>query len=276
MNLNFRNTNGDNFLAAWQDFSEREKTKESLCDVKQQLEEAQKELEKSNRLKSAFLSNLSHEVRTPMNGILGFAELLKTPDLDIDEKDIYLNIIIQSTNRLLSVIDDILVVSKLETGQVQIQYSQVDLPALFEELRLSFAPFANETENELSFSLDSGLLDKSFQSDASKLKQVLHALIHNALKFTDSGLVKIGGIREGNWICFSVDDNGPGIAKEDLERVFLPFEKVPMQSYHSQNGLGLGLSVSRRLVELLGGRLMVQSSSGTGSLFQFRIPLKFQ
>ena len=111
MNRNFGKTDDNNCIATSKVLNDDEKARESLRVVKQQLEEAQKQLEKSNRLKSAFLSNLSHEVRTPMNGILGFAELLKSPDLDPEEKDRYLDIIIQSTSRLLTVIDDILVVS---------------------------------------------------------------------------------------------------------------------------------------------------------------------
>lgn len=276
MNRNFGKTDDNNCIATSKVLNDDEKARESLRVVKQQLEEAQKQLEKSNRLKSTFLSNFSHEVCTPMNGILGFAELLKSSYLDPEEKDRYLDIIIQSTSRLLSVIDDILVVSKLETGQMEIQYSLVDLSAVFEKLQLSFASLAHKTKNELSFSIDRDLLDKTFQSDSNKLQQILHAIIQNALKFTDCGLVKVGAIKKGNWICFSVEDNGRGIANEYLERVFLPFEKVPMQSYNGQKGLGLGLSVSKRLVELLGGELTVKSFPGKGSVFQFRIPLKFQ
>lgn len=274
--MNFRGIEEENFLTAAKEVSESQKTEKYLWIIQQKLEKAKRQVENSNRLKSVFLSNMSHEVRTPMNGILGFAELLKAPDLTPEDKEIYINTIIQSTNRLLSVIDDILLFSSLETEQIQVQYSQINLSAIFEKLHFSLSPLAQETGNDLSFSIAGCLSDRCIQSDEEKLKQVLYALIHNALRFNDQGKVKVWAEKEENGIRFTVKDNGMGIAHEDLERIFLPFEKVTTQEYRVQNGLGLGLAISKRLVEKLGGRLGVHSTPGEGSLFYFWLPLKIK
>jgi signal transduction histidine kinase len=232
------------------------------------------ELHKNNLI-AAFLSNVSHEIRTPINGVLGFAELLKDPQLNLEEKETYLGIIINSTHQLLSVIDDILTMSQIDTGQLPVQTSIVNLQVVFKEIHSHFMPLAIETKNEISFSIDADSAYNSFICDELKLKQTLIHLLKNALKFTSGGLVKFGAMKEEEGIRFYVEDNGIGISSEHISYIFQRFGQVHQKNQENCTGIGLGLSIAQKLVELMGGgALNVESEPSKGSVFYFRLPFQ--
>jgi PAS domain S-box-containing protein len=272
--MNSKRTSKENYLAVVRDLRERLKAEENLKSINLLLKEAKEKAEESDRLKSAFLANMSHEIRTPMNGVLGFAELLKATELNRQAREAYLDIIINSGQQLLYIINDVLAISKIETGQMPVQYSRVDLRAIFEEIRLFFVPLANETKNELSVSVCDDPACHSFNCDETKLKQVLFNLINNALKFTRDGNVKFGVSREDNWMYFYVKDNGIGLSADDIERIFYRFVQVSQGNTDNPKGTGLGLAISQKLVEMMGGSIKVESEPGHGALFHFMLPLR--
>ncbi|WP_291855151.1 PAS domain S-box protein [Marinilabilia sp.] len=272
--MNSKRTSKDNYLAVVRDLRERIKAEENLRSVNRQLKEAKNKAEESDRLKSAFLANMSHEIRTPMNGVLGFAELLKSTELNSATREAYLDIIIQSGQQLLCIINDVLAISKIETGQMPVQFSRVDLLSIFEEIRLFFVPVANERNNKLSFSVCDEQICHSFECDETKIRQVLINLINNGLKFTQNGHVKFGVYREKEWMHFYVEDNGIGISANNLERIFYRFVQVSRGYNNNPKGTGLGLPISQKLVEMMGGMMHVDSEPAKGSVFHFLLPLR--
>jgi signal transduction histidine kinase len=209
-------------------------------------------------LRTAFLSNVSHEIRTPLNGIVGFAQLLKDPGLAQEKKDAYLDIILKSADKLLLVIDDILTLSKLETGQLPVNKSSIDLCVFFEELHQENQSLAQKTRNHLTYTICDHPAKPVFETDTDKLKHVLHNLIQTAMQNTACGHVKYGALTENGSIHFFVRDNGMGLPKK---------EGQPPQE------LGLSLAVSQKLVELMGGTLRIQTTPGKGAKFHFMLPL---
>ncbi len=209
-----------------------------------------------------------------MNGVLGFAELLKDPDLNVDSRDTYLDIIISSGQQLLHIINDVLAISKIETGQMPVLFSRVDLMSTFEEIRRFFVPFASDTRNQLSYEVEDHPACHSFECDEMKVKQVLINLINNALKFTHDGEVKFGVYLKEGQMCFFVKDTGIGISNADYERIFYRFFQVSQDDSENPKGTGLGLSISQRLVEMMGGKIGVESEPGKGSFFHFWLPVR--
>lgn len=272
--MNSKRTSTENYLAIIRDLRERRKAEENLRGINRELKEAKEKAEESDRLKSAFLANMSHEIRTPMNGVLGFAELLKDPDLSSDNRNSYLNMIINSGQQLLHIINDVLAISKIETGQMSVFFSRIDLSSTFEDIRLFFVPFASDTRNQLSFVVDDDPACRSFECDETKVKQVLINLLNNALKFTHEGKVEFGVFREENRMCFFVKDTGIGISNADYERIFYRFFQISQSYSENSMGTGLGLSISKRLVEMMGGKISVESEPGKGSLFKFWLPVR--
>jgi PAS domain S-box-containing protein len=272
--MNSKRTSRENYLAVVRDLRERLNAEENLRLINRQLKEAKNKAEESDRLKSAFLANMSHEIRTPMNGVLGFAELLKTPGLCTDDKETYLDIIVNSGQQLLHIINDVLAISKIETGQMPLQYSRVDLFDIFEEIRRFFVPMSGHTRNQLSFSICDDPVCSSFECDETKLKQILINLINNALKFTYYGIVKFGVFREEAWMHFYVEDSGIGISAENLERIFYRFVQISKGDSGNPKGTGLGLSISQSLVEMMEGTMHVESEPAKGSVFHFMLPLR--
>jgi len=237
------------------------------------LQQAKERAEQSDRLKSAFLANMSHEIRTPMNGILGFTELLRDPDLSDFERDKYLAIIESSGNRLLGIINDIVDISKIEAGQVQVNSSKFYVREVLEFICQFFMPDARKKGLELR--CDVNIKDEYLEmvTDREKIYAVLINLTRNAVKFTESGSISLGVRRHAGYCEFYVKDTGIGIAPDQINQVFKRF----VQANHSdkpvpRGGAGLGLSISKAYVELLGGRIWVDSSPGKGSTFYFTIP----
>ena len=228
--------------------------------------------EESDKLKSAFLANMSHEIRTPLNGILGFSNLLNEPDLTEQNKAEYIEIINSNGQQLLTIINDILDISKIEAGQISIYTEAVNINEIMNALLQQFRDQA-ELKNLVLTLIPNNLEGKVvIYTDANRLRQVLYNLLSNAIKFTPEGFVEFGFIHKGNFIEFYVKDSGIGIAPEDQSIIFKPFRKVENSLTVTYGGTGLGLPISKALVEKLGGTLTLISDSGKGSTFIFTIP----
>lgn len=253
------------FVGIKEDISERKKLMEDLVIAKEKAEE-------SDRLKSAFLANMSHEIRTPMNGILGFTSLLRNPDLTTNKKEKYIDIIHRSGKRMLSTVNDIIEISKLETGIINIEYEEINVNEVLKELFLFFRP---EVEKKgLKLILDKSLPEKyiRIQTDRSKLNSILSNLIKNAIKFTDAGVITIGFNYDDAQLLFYIRDTGIGISKQHKKIIFDRFNQADMSHTRSFEGSGLGLSITKSYVEMLGGKIWVKSEIGKGSTFFFTIP----
>lgn len=254
------------FVGIKEDISERKKLMEDLVIAKEKAEE-------SDRLKSAFLANMSHEIRTPMNGILGFTDLLRKPDLTTHKKEKYIDIIHRSGKRMLSTVNDIIEISKIETGFINMEYEEINVNELLKELFLFFKP---EVEKKgLHLVLEKSLPDKNIhiQTDRSKINSILSNLIKNAIKFTDTGEITVGLDADDSHLRFYIKDTGIGISDQHKKIIFDRFNQADMSHTRSFEGSGLGLSITKSYVELLGGKIWLKSEIGKGSTFFFTIPL---
>jgi len=227
--------------------------------------------EESDRLKSAFLANMSHEIRTPLNGILGFAEILKMDKTISGESRDFLEIINSSGKHLLSLINDIVDLSKIEAGQLKINPQPCMLNELLSELYLFFD---NNTNSKINIHLRTSLPNhlSEIEIDDVRLKQVLTNLISNALKFTKEGFVEFGYSLKGDVLQFFVKDSGVGFSKDKLQIIFERFRQADEDTTRHYGGAGLGLAISKNLVELMGGAIWAESEIGKGTVFYFNIP----
>jgi PAS domain S-box-containing protein len=249
--------------------------------MEQQLVQARETAEKADGLKTSFLMNMSHEIRTPMNAIIGFSDLLTGPELDEPDRSKFGSIIKENGQRLLHLIDDILDISKIETGQLVIKKQEVRLNRIVGELIETYNILIQKGSKapiEIIYGENSDTNLKVF-TDPNRLRQILSNLIENAVKNTEKGSVEIGYYlvtsekENENRIVIYVKDTGRGIAPEDLESIFELFRKIESKDKLFE-GIGLGLSISKNLVHLLGGEISVKSEPGGGSEFSFWLPLK--
>jgi signal transduction histidine kinase/ActR/RegA family two-component response regulator len=244
---------------------------------RKQLEIAKEKAEESDKLKSAFLANLSHEIRTPMNAIMGFSDLLSDSELQEKDRLDYLKIIKNSGKNLTSIIEDLVEMSKIDSKQITPNYKAVDLDQCLAELYHAIRVTIPE-EKGIDFSIiqDRKLANKIL-TDETKLKQILTNLITNAIKFTKHGSITVSSIidEKENSIKIDVKDTGKGISEANLQIIFDRFRRIEDDFSIEVSGLGLGLSISKAYVELLGGAISVESEFGKGSLFSFTIPLKY-
>ncbi|MEI6883678.1 MAG: ATP-binding protein [Bacteroidota bacterium] len=237
-----------------------------------ELRKAKEKAEESDRLKSAFLANMSHEIRTPMNGILGFAQLLKEPKLAGDEQQEYIRIIQKSGARMLKIINDIVSISKIESGQMDVSITEINV---IEQLDFISNFFSIEAQKKGISLLVSNSLHRNesiIMTDSEKLYAILANLVSNAIKFTDKGKVEIGAEKKGNWLEFFVRDTGQGVSSKQLSIIFERFRQGGDDKTQYTEGAGLGLSISRAYVEMLGGNISVESEPGKGSVFFFTVP----
>jgi len=247
--------------------------------IETELKEARDKAQESDRLKTSFLANMSHEIRTPMNGILGFANLLRDPDVSEEQKDLYLKHIDQSSNQLLNIIDDIIDISKIESGQLKISNKPVRINAILDDIYSSFfhrirgdAP----GQKKINFNLKKGNDSTGFTivTDDFRLRQIFNNLIGNAIKFTREGHITFGySIRNNRYVEFFVSDSGVGIPEDMLKVIFDRFGQVSRDKQYQPSGTGLGLPISKNLVQLMGGEMWVESNEKSGTTFYFTLPL---
>ena len=252
-------------LGIGRDITEIEHTKVELIKAKEKAEE-------SDRLKSAFLANMSHEIRTPMNGILGFADLLKEPKLSTAEQKEYISLIEKSGVRMLNIINDIIDISKIESGQMKVNIKESTINEQIEYIYEFFKPEVEAKGMQILYK--NALLSKEsiIKTDREKVFAILTNLVKNAIKYSDKGTIEFGYLRKGEYLEFFVKDKGIGISKDRQGAIFERFIQADYGDKRAYQGAGLGLTISKGYVEMLGGKIWVDSEEGKGSMFYFTLP----
>ena len=241
-------------------------------EIMKELSRQKNKAEESDKMKSAFLANMSHEIRTPMNGILGFAELLKTQVYSKEEELQFINIIQQSGDRMLNTINNIIDISKIESGNEEAQIKKVDIAQIVSDLNDFFIVEANEKGIDLIVEPEVTAPSQNFYSDTYKLTSILTNLIKNAIKFTNEGYVKVHYSLSTAELKITVCDTGIGIAPEKQKAIFDYFVQADHSHSSGYEGSGLGLSITRGYIKLLNGEISVSSTPGKGTSFTFVLP----
>jgi signal transduction histidine kinase len=237
-----------------------------------ELVKAKEQAEKSDRLKSAFLANMSHEIRTPMNGILGFSNLLKTPNLSGEEQQEFIEIIEESGKRMLNIINDIMSISKIEAGLMEVYLEESNINEQIEYIYTFFKPEAEAKGIALSFKNTLPEKEAVVTTDREKLYAILTNLVKNAIKFSEEGSIELGYIKKEKELEFYVKDTGIGIDQDRQTAIFERFIQADISDEKAFQGAGLGLAISKAYVEMLGGKIWMKSKKGIGSSFYFTIP----
>ena len=259
----------------------REHLEELVKERTNQLEEKTAELQQANihlqeldRLKSMFIASMSHELRTPLNSIIGFTGIIlrgMTGEITEEQRK-QLTMVKNSANHLLALINDIIDVSKIEAGKVELVIEEFDLSGLMQEVKDSFSVTAAEKSLKMPLDMPETL---TIESDERRTKQVIVNLVGNAVKFTDKGEIEINVTKKEGLAAVSVRDTGVGIRKEDLDKLFKAFRQIPIEG-GLKEGTGLGLYLSKKIANLLGGEIKAESEFGKGCLFTFTLPLKYK
>ncbi len=256
-------------VAIIRDITNRKKAQQELLQAKRRAEEA-------DRLKTAFLSNMSHEIRTPMNSIIGFSNLLKNPKISDNQREKYIKYINKNGENLLNLVGDIIDIAKIESNELRINKKQCDLRELLEEVNESMFKVLELEKKEEKVRLilkETNHNKVSIFTDCFRLRQILVNLIHNAIKFTSEGFIEFGYIQaQPEELLFHVKDTGMGIPEELKSSVFERFRKLENSRQKLYGGAGLGLAISRQLVNLLGGKIWLESYQGKGTTFYFTLP----
>lgn len=256
-------------IAVMRDITTRKKVEQELIKAKEKAEE-------SDHLKSAFLANMSHEIRSPMNGIMGFSELLLGEDYTRDKQKRFLSIIQSRSKQLLQIIDDIVDVSKIEANQLHLEFQDVDLDKVMQEAyNIYFNELSSRGKEHIALKVNPDIENKThyIHTDPNRLRQIVDNLLNNAIKFTQQGTIEFGyESRSKSKLLFYVKDSGVGIPHEQQKNVFDRFRQVNDSTSGSHEGTGLGLTISKHLVELLGGEMWIKSKEGEGTVFYFTLP----
>ncbi len=255
----------------------REQNK-SILKVQEELKSAKEMAEESDRLKTFFLANMSHEIRTPLNAIMGFSSLLNDSALSEEERRQFVNLIHDNSNKLLDVMGEIFDIAQIESGIISMQFEPCPVNELLMNLVSQFNIEKSMIGKEdISIRLKKPNKDAAFSifTDEHKLRQTLVNLIENALKYTEQGSIEIGySFREDDKVEFFVRDTGIGFKQEKLDVLFQRFRQVDEGHSRTFGGVGLGLTLSKKFVELLGGDMWAESEIGKGSVFYFTLPYK--
>jgi len=239
-----------------------------------ELQKAIKRADEASRAKSEFLANMSHEIRTPLNAIVGLSDLVESKVKDSEAKQ-YLKTIKDSSEVLISLVSDILDLSKVESGQIELEIVEIDTVQFFETISAGFYYECRSKKIEFELLLDRSL-PKKFESDEAKIAQIFRNLLSNAIKFTAMGRITVKIALKESVMSIQVQDTGIGVEKEKIEKIFQPFIQADSSTTRKYGGTGLGLTISKRYCELLGGKLSVESNSGDGAAFTATIKLKDQ
>ncbi|PLX05719.1 MAG: hypothetical protein C0596_19165 [Marinilabiliales bacterium] len=241
------------------------------------LKKAKEKAEEADRFKSTFIDNINHEIRTPMNGILGFTSLFYKADFSFEEKQKFIEIIEKSSVRLLNTVNEIIDISKIESGLVELSVSEVNIN---EQLKYLYSIFKSEAAKNgtlLLFKNDTSESDFSFKTDLEKFNCIVTNLVKNAIKYTSQGTIEFGySIEkeiESSMLKFYIKDSGCGIKKDLQKAVFEIFSQSDIEDKRELQGIGLGLSISKAYTEMLGGKIWVESEEGKGSIFYFILPM---
>jgi len=248
----------------------------SLKKVHEELVKAKVEAEASNKLKSSFLANISHEIRTPLNSVVGFANLLLANDLTNETKEEYIEHINHNSEKLLQIIGDIIDLSRLESSQIEITYEEASVNSIVNEIVEDARKIIKRNEKSIIINVINLLEENSdlIFTDRIWLKRVLSHLMDNAVKFTLEGSVRLSYARENDNLVFRIKDTGIGINKENLDHIFEEFRQEIDGHHRPFEGLGVGLTLAKEVIERMGGKIFVQSEKGVGSEFSFSIPYR--
>ena len=248
----------------------------SIKETQNELQVAKERAEESNRLKSTFLANISHEIRTPLNSIVGFANLLNDSETDADLREEYVSYLNQNTERLLQIISDIIDLSRLENSEIEIHYNPVNINSILDYVEDYSSNLIKKSGKDIKFACKRGFEPgrDAIYADEVWLKRVFRHLLDNAVKFTRSGSVEITSAMAGTSMMFTVKDTGIGISKDHLKTIFEQFRQEVDGHHRPFEGLGVGLTLTRHVIEQMDGYLWVESEKGSGSEFFFTIPYR--
>jgi len=260
-------------LAAYRDCLE-DLVQERTCKLLETIH-AKEKAERADQLKSTFLANMSHDIRTPLNGIVGLLQIIESKDISFEQRQELLNIMNTSSSHLVNLIDDIIDISKIEAQQLTMYPAAVDLNALINELRIFFENYLRSIgKGHIMLVInESGLIDNCVAHiDEKRLRQVLNNLIGNAVKFTEKGHIRFGYRQSApDQLEFMVEDTGIGLPAHQQEIIFERYRQSDIGNSRVYGGTGLGLAISRSLVQMMGGEMWVKSTEGEGSTFYFTV-----
>jgi PAS domain S-box-containing protein len=233
---------------------------------------AKEHAEQSDKMKSAFLANMSHEIRTPINGILGFSELLKEPGLTGERQQEYIRIIEKSGARMLNIINEIVDISKIEANLMKVDITSVNINDKIEFIYDFFKPMVEEKGMQISFKNTLPANEAIIRTDNEKIYSIITNLVKNSIKYSEVGTIELGYFRKGEALEFYVKDTGIGIPEDRQSAIFERFIQADITNSMARQGAGLGLAIAKAYVEMLGGKIWVESEEGIGSTFCFTLP----
>jgi signal transduction histidine kinase/ActR/RegA family two-component response regulator len=249
-----------------------DRSRSALRQARARARDGEQAAESANAAKSTFLATMSHEIRTPLNGVLGMAQAMAGDELSDRQRD-RLSVVHRSGEALLAILNDVLDLSKIEAGKLELEQMEFELAEVARGAYSAFTALANK--KGLSFALDIENARGRYLGDPTRLRQILYNLISNALKFTEQGEIRVTALRQGEILEISVRDTGVGIPPESLSKLFAKFDQLDSSTTRRFGGTGLGLAICRELAQLMAGEISVASELGLGSTFTLRVPLRY-